>query len=314
MTPESEHQRHRSSTPEPEDPFPWGSWRALYPFRSHYFEVNPGVRMHYVDEGEGAPVLMVHGNPTWSFYFRRLVLGLRRRHRCVVPDHIGCGLSDKPGDYTYRLQRHVENLEKLVSQLDLRGMTLVLHDWGGAIGMAMARRHADRIKRIVILNTAAFPSPRIPRRIAACRIPLFGAVAIRGFNLFSRAALRMAVAHPERMTPRTVQGYLHPYNSWRNRIAVLRFVQDIPMSSDHPSYSLLAQTGADLTRFRNLPVLICWGGRDFCFDDSFLETWRETFPAAEVHRFADAGHYVLEDAHETILPIVSRFLEGRAST
>ena len=310
MITESENDGNRAeSAGDGDDPFSWGSWRALYPFRSHYLTVGQGARMHYVDEGEGDPVLMVHGNPTWSFYYRRLILGLRRRHRCVAPDHIGCGLSDKPGDYTYRLHRHVENLEKLVTGLDLKNLTLVLHDWGGAVGMAMAQRHPERIRRIVLLNTAAFPSPRIPFRIAVCRAPVLGAVAVRFFNAFVRAALRMAVVHRDRMTPNTVSGYLHPYDSWRNRIAVLRFVQDIPMKPEHPSYALLARTGENLGIFRDRPMLIYWGARDFCFDDSFLRKWRELFPEAEIRRIADAGHYVLEDAHEEIIPAVQRFLE-----
>lgn len=294
---------------ESDDPFSWGYWRTLYPFEGRRLTVAGGAVMNYVDEGEGDPVLMVHGNPTWSFFYRRLILALRREYRCVAPDHIGCGLSDKPRDYPYILARHIENLERLVQELDLRNITLVCHDWGGAIGMGMAERHRARIKRLVVLNTAAFPSKRIPLRINLCRLPLFGPLAIRGFNLFARAAVRMAVVEPGRMTPNTVQGYLRPYNNWNNRVALLRFVQDIPMNSKHPSYPLLKEIGEGLDAFRDTPMLICWGGRDFCFNDEFLKEWRRRFPGAEVHRFAEAGHYVLEDAHEEIIPLVKSFLE-----
>jgi cis-3-alkyl-4-acyloxetan-2-one decarboxylase len=300
----------KTTDKENEDPFSWGYWRTLYPFEGHRLTVAGGAAMNYVDEGEGDPVLMVHGNPTWSFYFRRLILALRRTYRCVAPDHIGCGLSDKPQDYRYRLDRHIENLERLVEELDLRNVTLVCHDWGGAIGMGMAERHHERIKRLVILNTAAFPSKRIPLRINVCRLPIIGPLAIRGLNLFARAAVHMAVVEPARMTPNTVQGYLRPYNSWQNRVAVLRFVQDIPMNPNHPTYPLIKEIGEGLHVFKETPMLICWGGQDFCFNDEFLEEWRERFPGAEVHRFADAGHYVMEDAHEEIIPLVKRFLEA----
>ncbi len=294
-----------------EETFFRGAWRVLYPFTSHYFSTSAGFRMHYLDEGEGEPVLMLHGNPTWSFYYRRLILALRREYRCVAPDHIGCGLSDKPQQYSYRLKRHVENLRELVEALDLQDITLVLHDWGGAIGMAMAQQCAGRIKRIIVLNTAAFPSKRIPFRISICRLPVFGALAIRLFNAFPRAAVRMAVVRRERMIPHAEEGYLLPYDSWRNRVAVLRFVQDIPMKPDHPSYGLLEKTGGNLGMFRELPMLICWGQRDFCFDDSFFKKWEELFPNAEAHRFPNAGHYVLEDAHEEIIPLVKKFLAER---
>ncbi len=291
------------------DPFPWSSWRSLYPFQSHYLRLDGGVRMHYVDEGAGKTVLMVHGNPTWSFYYRRLIASLRRKHRCVAPDHVGCGLSDKPAGYPYCLERHVENLERLVIDRDLRDITLACHDWGGAIGMGMALRQRDRISRIVVMNTAAFPSNRIPLRISVCRLPVLGPIALRGFNLFSRAALHMAVARHERMTPATVRGYLYPYNNWRNRVAILRFVQDIPMRPGHPSYPVLENIGRGLEALRETPMLICWGERDFCFTTDFLAEWRERFPHAEVHSFPGAGHYVLEDAHEDIIPRIQAFLE-----
>ena len=144
--------------------------RALYPFDSHTLDVDGG-RMHYIDEGpkDGPVIVAVHGNPTWSFYWRRLVEAFRDTHRVVVMDHIGCGLSDKPQDWPYRLSGHRDNLLRLVEHLDLQQITLAVHDWGGAIGMAMAARAPDRIARIVVTNTAAFRSQNIPFSIATCR-------------------------------------------------------------------------------------------------------------------------------------------------
>lgn len=274
-------------------------FRALYPFRSQYFETRAG-RIHYLDEGDAsAPVLlMLHGNPTWSFYFRELVLAFRARYRVIAPDHLGCGLSDKPQTFDYTLDGHIANIEALVRHLGLDGITLVLHDWGGAIGMGFAVRHPGAVRRFVLFNTAAFPASGIPLSLSLCRVPGFGALAIRGFNAFARGALRTCVHHRERLTAEVRSGYLAPYDTWAHRIANLRFVQDIPTAPAHRGYGLLETIGRDLTRFREHPMLIIWGARDFVFTDRFLEEWRSRFPHAVVHRVEDAGHYVVEDAHE----------------
>ncbi len=287
-------------------------WRALYPFKSNWLTLDGGVRLHYLDEaGAGEPVVMVHGNPTWSFYYRNLALGLRGAHRVIVPDHVGCGLSDKPQDYAYRIAQHIANLERLlIHELKLEKFSLVVHDWGGAVGCGVAVRHPERVSKLVVLNTAAFLSPDCPKRIRACRIPGFGALAVRGFNAFAGAAVRMAVAHKERMTPQVKAGYLAPYGNWRDRVATLRFVEDIPLSPRHPSWKTMDELGEKLPLLREKPVLVCWGAKDFCFNDGFLKEWAARFPAAFVHRFADAGHYVLEDAGERILPLVRDFLSA----
>lgn len=285
--------------------------RALYPFTVHYLNLS-GLRYHYLDEGRGEPLVMLHGNPTWSFYYRNLVLGLRDKYRVVVPDHIGCGLSDKPGDsrYEYSLRQRVTDLEALVDHLGLPdNLTLVLHDWGGMIGMAFAHRHPERIRRLVILNTAAFPLPqgkRLPWSLRWCRTPLIGPLLVRGFNAFCRGAARYCVRKP--MPAEVRNAYLAPYDSWRNRIAVLRFVQDIPLTATDRGFDLVKEVADDLHRFASLSMLICWGEQDFVFDHFFLDEWRRRFPQAEVHVFPDAGHYVLEDAGTEILPLIRDFL------
>lgn len=203
-------------------------FKELYPFESRFLKVDKNLDMHYVDEGSGEAVAMLHGNPTWSFYYRNMISALRGGYRAVAFDHVGCGMSDKPQDYDYTLARHVENFETLVEKLGLRDITLVMHDWGGAIAMGYATRHPQNVKRLVVLNTAAFRMDFIPFRINICRIPVFGDIAIRGFNAFAGAAVYMAVEKPERMTPEVKKGYLAPYDSYENRVATLRFVQDIP--------------------------------------------------------------------------------------
>jgi haloalkane dehalogenase len=279
-------------------------WRAAYPFQSHFLDAH-GHAMHYVDEGAGPPLLCVHGNPTWSFYWRRIVTQMRASHRVIAPDHIGCGLSDKPADWSYRLSDHIANLEHLVLSLDLRDITLAVHDWGGAIGFGVAVRHPERFRRFIVFNTAAFRSTRIPLRIAACRIPGLGPVAVRGLNGFALAATVMATERG--LAPEAREGLLAPYDNWAHRVAVLRFVQDIPMHAGHPSWATLAEVEAGLARLTDKPMLIAWGERDWCFTPAFREEWERRFPAASVHRIADAGHYVVEDAGEQVGRLVADF-------
>jgi haloalkane dehalogenase len=282
--------------------------RRLYPFAPKRHACG-AVGMSYVDEGPRTPeaVLLLHGNPTWSFFYRdsipRLVTAGRR---CVAPDHIGMGLSAKPQDYPYRLETHIANLEGLVNELGLKRVDLVVHDWGGAIGFGWAARHPELVDRIVILNTAAFPAPQIPLRISACRVPWAGEWVMRGLNGFAWPATWMAVKRP--LSAAVKRGYLFPYDSWANRVGVARFVQDIPMKGSHPSMAALEEMANALPRFADRPILIAWGGADFCFNDRFLERWRRIFPQAQVRYFPDAGHYVLEDAREELLPEITTFL------
>ena len=261
-------------------------WRSLYPFQSHEVTLD-GLRYHYLDEGSGPVLLMVHGNPTWSFYWRNLILALRGRFRIVAVDHIGCGLSDKPPAiaYSYRLARRVADLGQLIEKLDLRQMTLVAHDWGGAIGMGAAVAAPERFARFVLMNTAAFRMAHCPWPIHLCHLPGFGPLAVQGLNLFVRTALRTTVCKRERMTPAVKAGYLAPYDSWANRVAVLRFVLDIPLSPAHPSYQTLTDIEKGLARFR-APICLIWGMRDWCFTPAVSRSVYRVLPAG---RGASAG-------------------------
>jgi len=289
------------------------AFHHIYPFKSHYVEID-GLKYHFLDQGSGDPVIMIHGNPTWSFYFRKLIQGLSNRYRAVAPDHIGCGLSDKPGitRYDYRLKSRVRDLESFLEYLELKEkITLVLHDWGGMIGMAYALRYPQMIGRIVIMNTAAFLPPKgkmLPIRLRVVRnVTPFATLAVQGFNLFAYGALYMASC--KGMKKDVKSGLIAPYNSWNNRIATLKFVQDIPVSEKDPSYSLVKYVDENLYKLSHIPMLICWGEHDFVFDSTYLAEWRRRFPNAEVHALKDAGHYVLEDAADGIVPLVKDFLK-----
>ena len=287
-------------------------FKDIYPFSSNWLEIG-NLRYHYIDEGpRDAPViLMVHGNPTWSFYYRTLIHGLKDNYRIIAPDHIGCGLSDKPQDYDYTIQQHIDNLESLVSHLNLKEFVVACHDWGGAISFGYAINYPENVKAFVIFNTAAFSFPKVPKRIKVCRPNKLGGFFVRRLNLFNfRTIVYMRGVKRDRITPAIKAGYLAPYNNSKNRIAIHRFVQEIPVESDHPNHSLVDKLEANLPLLKNHPMIIFWGAKDFCFTErEVLPVWKSHFPDAEVHVFKDAGHFVVEDAYEEILPLMEEFLE-----
>lgn len=280
--------------------------RRHYPFTGRMFTLPSGLHLHYLDEGQGDPVLFVHGNPTWSFYWRKLVTEFSATNRCIAVDHIGCGLSDKPQEWTYRLEDHIENLNALVEALDLKNITLVVHDWGGPIGFGTALKHPERYKRLVVFNTGAWEGP-IPLEIRMCRWPVVGPLTIRGLNGFVQVGLIRAIADRKVFRDGVGHGYAAPYNSWENRIATLRFIQDIPLEANHPTRQLFVENGEKIRSLNHLPMMIIWGEQDFCFVPVYRKGWIERFPAAEVHVFNDASHWVVEDAPTRIIPLMKDF-------
>ncbi|WP_238476656.1 alpha/beta fold hydrolase [Bythopirellula goksoeyrii] len=289
------------------------SWQQLYPFTGHWCEV-AGGRMHYLDEGpENAEqtLLFVHGNPTWSFHWRRLIEANRDSYRCIAPDHIGCGLSDLQ-KRPLRLADHIQNLSELVRNLDLCRVTLVAQDWGGAIGLGTLLKERDLFERIVLFNTGAFRPWFIPWRIRVCRWPLFGKLALQGGNAFSLASLRMTLSRTTRLDPAVAEAYLAPYNSWTRRAAVHQFVKDIPLSASHPTWDTLGEIEDALPSLAGLPQLLIWGMQDWCFTPECLEKFCQVWPKAEVHRLADVGHWVVEDAPEESQRFLADFLARTA--
>lgn len=298
------------------------SIRHLYPFESRFIDRH-GLRLHYVDQGSGDPLVMVHGNPSWSFLFRDLIRAVTPGSRAIAIDHLGCGLSDKPTDeeYDFRLRSRIDDLEALIEHLKIdRPITMVVHDWGGGIGMGWAVRNRSRIGRLIIMNTAAFPLPigkPFPWPLWAFRSSCIGAFGVAHMNAFAEIAARTCTVRP--LADDVRHGFLLPYDTPEHRLATLRFVQDIPLTPGDPSWNEIADTAAGLAAFRDVPTLVVWGRRDFIFDRAFFSEWRRRLPNAEMHSFADAGHYVLEDARDRILPLVLDFLarhplSGRTAT
>lgn len=288
--------------------------RFLHDHPGRDVTVEGGHKLHVIDEGSGRPVVMIHGNPSWGFYYRNLLEELARDHRVIVPDHIGMGRSSKPDDsaYDYTLSRRVADLESTLDQLGVTGdITLVMHDWGGMIGTTFATAHPERVSRIVVLNTAGFGLPQdkpFPWSLKLSRNGSIGAVFVRGLNGFVRGTAFIGTKRNP-MSADVKRGYSWPYDSWANRRAVHRFVQDIPLSPKDKAWPLLKQVEAKLPSLKGKPMFVAFGLKDPVFDAHFLKGWTDRFPEAEVVRYPDAGHYVLEDVGPELVGKIRQFLE-----
>jgi haloalkane dehalogenase len=285
------------------------SFKDLYPFSQNYFTHQSGLKQHYVDEGSGEPLVMVHGNPSWSFLYRDMIKEFRGQMRTIAPDHIGCGLSDKPGldKFGYTLKEHVDNLEALIESLNLsEPINLAVHDWGGAIGMGYATRHPEKIKRMIVMNTGAFRLPHdcpFPWPIWIFRNTSLGAKLNEHFNAFSFIASHTCSI--KGMSAKVREGFTSPYDCPANRVATTRFVQDIPLIPSDPSYDELLRIENGLEKLIDKPMLICFGKKDFVFTRHFYFEWKKRFPQAQAYSF-NAGHYLLEDVGEQVFSLMRK--------
>lgn len=276
-----------------------------YSYKENYFNCD-GNLMHYIDEGSGDVMVMLHGNPTWSYYYRHLIAHFSKTHRVIVPDHIGCGKSDKPAQYNYTLKQRIHDVDKLLKFLGIEKFSLVVHDWGGAIGFGVATLCQYQVDKIVILNTAAFRSDFIPWQINLVKIPKVGPFLIKYFNAFCLPATFMSTVKP--LSKEVKAAYLWPYSSAHKRVAISEFVQDIPMHDGHQTYKTLLEIESKL-RDLSCEKLIMWGKKDFCFNDRFLNKWKDIYPESRVVEFEDAGHYVLEDKPQESIKEIEAFIQ-----
>ncbi len=283
----------------------------LYPFTPKRFETGHG-EMSYLDEGPRSDeaVVMVHGNPTWSFFYRDVVRAISPTMRCIAPDHLGCGLSDKPQEWDYTLPNHIANLTALLESLQLKRIHLIVHDWGGPIGLGALLPQTERLGRVVILNTAAFADTQVPWRIRLCRAPLIGELLVRGLNGFAWPATWMSVT---RTLPMDVKrGFLFPYDSWTTRIATHRFVQDIPSGHGTGSDHSLELIEANLPKLQHHEVKILWGGEDFCFNRHYFARWTKLLPRASATLLDEVGHYLIEDGGRRVTDAIAQHVSGRS--
>lgn len=290
------------------------SLKAVYPFTSRYCLRPDGLALHYVDEGQGPPVVMVHGNPTWSFMYRELIGRLKSGWRCLAFDQMGLGLSSRPPEdrYSYRLAERIDDLELLVDHWrPNQPLHLIVHDWGGPVGLGWAVRNPGRVASITVINSSAFTprgsESRLPWRLklAYHAGPLAG-LLVRKANLFLRGAL--ATCTTSRLPDPVRRGYLAPYQNEADRLAILKFVQDIPLGPSHPSYAALEEVEKGLARFKDRPALLIWALKDAVFKADFLTRWQKVWPRAQALVLARAGHWALEDEPRLIYERLKDFL------
>jgi haloalkane dehalogenase len=284
------------------------SWldRAEYPFASNYIAMPQG-RMHYLDEGQGHPLVMVHGIPTWSFLYRHLVRGLAPSYRCIVPDHIGFGLSDKPHDWNYPLPEQAANLAHLIDHLGLRDITLVVHDFGGAIGLSYALAHPENVRGIVLMNTWLWSQqddPRIQRADRIIKSPL-GRWLYKGFNAELRWLLPAVVGRKERFPKAVHQHYLKPFPRAQDRHSLWSFARQLIGASDW--YEQLWQ---QRDRIVDKPTLVLWGTKDPLLQTNLLDRWKTVLTRAQFEIFSDTGHLVQEEQGADLLPYMRDFLHS----
>lgn len=280
--------------------------REEYPFPSKYLDLEMG-RMHYVDEGSGEPIVMVHGNPTWSFLYRHLIKQLSPGYHCVAMDHIGFGLSDKPAEWTYLPGEHARNLVALIEALGLKNLTLVVQDWGGPIGLSYAVRYPHNVKRLVILNTWMWPVNTDWYYVAFSRFTggALGRYLIRRYNFFARVIMRQSYGDKSKLTKLIHQHYLKPLEMEQDRKGCWVLPGQIIGSTDW-----LSELWAGRGHLKEKPVLIGWGMKDIAFREKELNTWIDVFPEAQVIRLENAGHFVQEEAVEELGMAVKAFLQG----
>lgn len=287
---------------------------SLLPFASRACAVRGG-RMQYVDEGNGAPALLVHGNPTWSYLYRAFIPPLATDHRVIAPDHLGFGLSERPASAPYDLPWHIANLSDLVRSLDLEDITLVVHDWGGPIGIGAALELGERVRRLVVINSWAWRLPsgtKLAPLLEAIREPQRGERLALDHNVLVEQGLPGGVHRRERLTPEVHDAYRRVSGDPESRRAIMTLVRAIPVGATGPAAQAMASIERRLGQLR-LPTLLLWGKRDPIFPPATVALWRRFIPDAEVAYLSDASHFVQEDAPEEAVALLRGWLATQPS-
>ena len=287
------------------------TFQGLYPFTPRYYS-HQGLDIHYVDEGNGEPVVMVHGDPTWGFLYRNFIPPLSQHYRCIVPDHMGMGKSSIPQERSlYRLEQHCANLEVLLLHLDLHDITLILHDWGGPVGLGFATRNPERIKRLILMNTWAFapwPGGPFPRLLEIIRSERGEAFVLRK-NGYLEPALIGTTYHSENLTHAIMEAYRAPFPTPESRLSMLYWSRDIPVQENDVSFAEMKRIEDGLSQFSETPVLLVWGMQDPVIPPLILHRWQQLYPHATTHEIEDASHFLQEDAAERIVSWIETFLK-----
>ena len=286
-----------------------GDFDGTFPFEPRYARVAADVRLHYVEQGSGDPVVLLHGNPTWSYLYRNFLPPLAEAgHRAIALDHMGFGRSDRPpGHQRYHLRAHAENLTRFIRELDLSRITLVMQDWGGPIGFGAAVAEPDRVDRLVIMNTwlAVLPDGIHLPFHQPFRTRGLGEILCLGANLFVEAMF--AGMRSESATPLVAAAYRAPFPDYYSRVPILAFARDIPIGEEHPTAAYMAELGRKASDLQ-VPTLVVWGMADPVLPPSLIEVWKSFYPHAEVLELPTARHYLQEDEPAAISAGIVEFL------
>jgi len=271
--------------------------REEYAFESNYFQLPMG-KMHYLDEGKGEPIVMIHGNPGWSFEYRNIVKEMSKTHRCIVTDHIGFGLSDKPYDWDYMPENHANNLELFLDSLNLENITLVVNDWGGPIGLSYAIKHPEKIKKIVIMNTWMWSVENDPyyQKFSGMMGGGFGRFMIKNFNIFGKMVVKKAVGNKKKLKKHIHKHYYKHLETKKDRKGCYVFPKQIIGSS-----KWLDSLWIKRDKINTIPTTIIWGMKDIAFREQELNYWVEHWNKPKVIKLQEIGHFPQEEAPEKVI-------------
>ena len=276
---------------------------TAYPFKNHYVQLQPG-KMHYIDEGQGEVLLFVHGTPTWSFLYRHFVKAFSKNYRCIAIDHIGFGLSEKPGNFDGTPQSHSKNLAEFIEKLNLQNFTLIVHDFGGPIGLSYAVGHPEKIKQIVLFNTWLWATKNNPAAQKVDKVinSWLGRFLYLRMNFSPKVLLKKGFADKSHLTKKIHQQYIKPFPNKTSRYSLLALAKSLVGAS-----GWYQSQWEKLSSISSKPWLILWGTKDSFITTEYLEKWQQRLPDAEVHQFG-CGHFVQEEKTEEAIKFMAEFL------
>lgn len=282
------------------------TFENTFPFKPNFKDIN-GFDMHYIDEGEGEPIVCLHGMPTWSYLYRKFISALSDEYRIIVPDQMGFGKSDVPHDKPYLLEQHVNNTTQLLVDLDLKDITLVVQDWGGPIGFGFAVDHPDMVKALVIMNTSIGVMKEGSK-------PWYHIMEKRGmYEQFIKdisGIIKMGIFNKEKITPLMLKAYEMPFMNDESLIGALAWPKDIPIGNSHPSAAAMLHIRQNMQKLSDKRKILIWGMNDPIFQPRMIDWWNKIYPGIETHRIENASHFLQEDAPDQIINIMKSFLKS----
>lgn len=277
---------------------------TMYPFKNHYIELEAG-KMHYADQGEGKTILFVHGTPAWSFLYRNYIDSLSKNYRCIAIDHIGFGLSDKPESFDGTPQSHSKNLSEFIEKLNLTDITIVVHDFGGPIGLSAAIQNNDKIKQVILFNTWLWEtkSNTNAKRIDKLLNGRMGEFLYLNMNFSPKVLFKKGIYDKKKLTKQVHKQYIYPFPNKSSRRSLLKIGKSLVGSSDW-----YQEQWNQLNKLESKPWLVLWGTKDEFITPEYLEKWQRRLLNSKVIKY-DCGHFVQEEKPMETIEAIKSFLE-----